>query len=131
MKWIETDEDVLQIRWKKHRGCAIDLIQANEFDKPCERALGTHKFSWSNKSEMYDAKFVKKIDGKVAIFNYGDDSVIDENKDEDLDIGVMKIFLSFKSSEITLCPGPLSLRQAQGTQVRAFRWLHYPKTISA
>jgi hypothetical protein len=91
MKWIETEEDVLQIRWKI-RGYAIDLIPADEFDKPCENVLGTHEFGWPRESERCSAKFVKEIDGSMAIFDYGDDRVIAENKD--LEIGVMKIFFT-------------------------------------
>ncbi len=91
--WIKTDDDALQIRWKSTS--FIDLIHADEFDPAvCENVLGSHGGSLIDGSEPYNANFIKSLHENIAIFDYGDNRVIEENNRQELDIGVMRIIFA-------------------------------------
>lgn len=90
IEWVKTDEDVLQIRWKKSD--YIDLIRADEFDPPvCENVSGSHSLCLPDGTDRSRAKFLKTLRAKTAVFDYGNDRVIEVNKMRKLDIGVMRI----------------------------------------
>lgn len=89
-EWVKTNEDVLQIRWKKSD--YIDLIPADEFDpRECENVLRSHTLCLSDGTDRYRAKFLKTLRENIAIFDYVNSQVIEVNRKHELDIGVMRI----------------------------------------